>query len=262
MSPEFRSIVITGASSGIGLALALRVAASGVALLLIGRDETRLQAAAQRCRERGATAEIAVIDVRDAETLAQALARFDAKSPVDLVIANAGVEGSLGPGRTAEPLASATAQLRINLEGAINTVTPLIEPMRGRKRGAIALIASLAGLAPLPDQPAYSASKAGLIAWGQALIPWLRSDGISVSIVCAGFVATRMKDAYRGARPFEISAEQAAAKIMRGIERRRPMIAFPWPLALLARAGAFVPAALSRAVVDRWFRSSVETPPR
>jgi short-subunit dehydrogenase len=258
MSPEFCSVVITGASSGIGRALALRIAAPGITLLLIGRDPARLQAAAQLCRDQGAAAEIAAIDVRDAEILAQALMGFDVKNPVDLVIANAGVEGSLGPERAVEPLASATAQLRINLEGAINTVTPLIEPMRRRGRGAIGLIASLAGLAPLPDQPAYSASKAGLIGWGQALIPWLRPDGISVSIVCPGFVATGMKDSYRGARPFELSAEQAATKIIRGIERQRPMIVFPWPLALLVRAGAFVPARLRHAIADRWFRSRVE----
>jgi short-subunit dehydrogenase len=261
MSLEFRSVVITGASSGIGLALALGVATSGVTLLLLGRDRTRLQAAAQLCRDQGATAEIAAIDVRDVEMLTQALTSFDAKNPVDLVIANAGVEGSLGPERTVEPLSSTTAQLRINLEGAINTVTPLIEPMRRRGHGAIGLIASLAGLAALPDQPAYSASKAGLIGWGQALIPWLRPYGVSVSIVCPGFVATGMKKSYRGARPFELSAEQAATKIMRGIERRRPMIAFPWPLALLVRAGAFVPARLRHAIADRWFRSHVETSP-
>jgi short-subunit dehydrogenase len=261
MSAAFRSVVITGASSGIGLALALRVAATGVAILLIGRDRPRLQHAAHLCRDQGAAAETAAIDVRDTEKLSQALSNFDAKCPVDLVIANAGVEGSLGPERTAEPLSNITAQLRINLEGAINTVTPLIEPMRMRGRGSIALIASLAGLAPLPDQPAYSASKAGLIGWGEALIPWLRPYGVSVSIVCPGFVATGMKDAYRGARPFEISAEQAAMKIMRGIERRRAMIAFPWPLVLLVRARSFVPAALSRAVAERWFRSRIETQP-
>jgi short-subunit dehydrogenase len=203
-----------------------------------------------------------VIDVREAEALARTIAAFDLRHTVDLVIANAGVEGSLGPQTTAEPLASAVAQIRVNLEGAINTVTPLLEPMRRRKHGSIALIASLAGLAPLPDQPAYSASKAGLIAWGEALVSWLHRDGISVSVVCPGFVDTPMKHAYRGARPFEIGAEDAAARIMRGIERRRPMIAFPWPLALLVRLGAIAPAPLRRAVIERWFRSSVDATPK
>ena len=129
--PRFCSIVITGASSGIGLALATHYARRGAVLLLVGRDPTRLEAAAAQCRASGATVETAAIDVCDAPALGSRLLSFDAVSPVDLVIANAGITGSLGPGRSAEPLAEAVAQLRINLEGAINTVTPLIAATLG-----------------------------------------------------------------------------------------------------------------------------------
>lgn len=258
MSAPFRSVVITGATSGIGRALAEHYANPGVALLLLGRASGPLGDVLAVCSGKGALAEADALDVRDAGPLAARLAAFDARHPVDLIIANAGIERSLGPGRSAEPLDHAVAQLRTNLEGAINTVTPLIEPMRARRRGAIVLVSSLAGLSPVPDQPAYSASKAGLIAWGECLIPWLKPDGISVSIVCPGFVATRMKDGYRGARPFEMSAQEAARRIARGVETGRATIAFPWPMAMLVRLGMIVPAPLRRYVAYHAFRSEIE----
>lgn len=258
MTGEFRSIVVTGAGRGIGRALAEHYAGPDAALLLLGRAPGPLGDVLAACSGKGARAEIAALDVREPAPLAAALLDFDRRHPVDLVIANAGIERSLGPGRSAEPLADAVAQLRTNLEGAINTVTPLIEPMRARGRGAIVLVSSLAGLSPVPDQPAYSASKAGLIAWGESLIPWLAQSGVTVSVVCPGFVATRMKDGYRGARPFEMSAEEAARRIAQGVARKRARIAFPWPMAALVRLGMLVPAPLRRAVAYRAFRSEIE----
>lgn len=260
MNTLFRSVIITGANSGIGLALAKRLAASDTHLLLIGRDVTRLQLAADICRKCGAVAETRSIDVRDADELAESLLSFDANFPVELIIANAGIEATIVAGRATESHSDAIRQLRVNLEGALNTVIPLIEPMRARKRGHIALIASLAGLTPMPDHPAYAASKAGLIAWGEALMIGLAQDGITVTIVCPGYVDTPMSHRFPGTRPFQISADDAAARILEGIARRKSFVAFPWPLAILSRLSRWLPYNVRSFVINRWFRNATRSP--
>ncbi|MGK9170886.1 SDR family NAD(P)-dependent oxidoreductase [Inquilinus limosus] len=253
-----RAVVVTGASHGLGAALARHYAVPGVALALIGRNPARLAEVAESCRCRGAVVETAEIDVRDGARLGDFLRGFDARHPVAVVIANAGVEAGLAPGRGCEPEASVTAQLRINLEGAIATVSPLIEPMRRRRDGRIVLIASLAALMPLADQPAYSASKAGLVAWGEALLAWLRPDGIRVTIVCPGFIATGMSDRYRGPRPLQWSAERAAKHIAGRVAHGRAWVAFPWPLVWLIRLGRLAPRPIRAAFIDRFLRFEID----
>jgi short-subunit dehydrogenase len=260
--PFARSVVLTGASRGIGAALARALSAPGVRLLLIARDGAALKAVARECRAKGAEPQIAAIDVTDSDVIAASVLAFDGESPVDLVIANAGVSGGLGPGRTAEPIASARRQIRVNLEGPINTVTPLLEPMRARGSGRIALVSSIAGFQPVPDTPTYSATKAGLIAWGRAIDGWLRPQGVTVSVICPGFVESDMSARYGSWKPFMMSADKAAAIMLRGIERGSPMIAFPLPLVLAARAARFVPRSLEAAVMRRAFRADVEKDPR
>ncbi len=262
MSAPFRSVILTGASRGIGAALARALAGPGTRLLLIARDETLLGAVAEDCRARGAEADAAAVDVTDAGALERVLLDFDHRSPVDLVIANAGVAGGLGPGRTAEPVESAQRQLRVNLEGPIATATPLIEPMRARARGQIALVSSIAGFQPLPDTPAYSASKAGLIAWGRAADVWLRPQGVAVSVICPGFVESEMSGRYRGWKPFLMPADRAAKIILRGLAKRKPLIAFPLPLVLFARAARLVPRAVEARVMQSAFKAEVEEDPR
>jgi short-subunit dehydrogenase len=240
-----RRIVLTGASGGLGAALAVRLAAPGVTLLLTGRDPARLEAAAAAARARGAAVETARADVTDAAAMAAALAAFDAAGPVDLVIANAGASSGLGPGRGPEPPAAARRMIAVNLVGAMNTVEPLLAPMIARGRGRIALVASMAALRPHPDLPAYSAAKAGLRAWGVALRGWLGPLGVGVTVVSPGFVTTPMSARHRGFKPFELPADRAADIVVRGLERGRPLIAFPWPLALLSWLDMRLPPRLS-----------------
>jgi short-subunit dehydrogenase len=226
MTKSFASIVITGASSGIGEALALDYAAPGVALALCGRDAGRLKAVAGACRARGASVDELAIDVTDRSGLADWLTRFDEAHPVDLLVANAGIsiddgDSSLGDfGRIRQTMA-------VNVDGVLNTVEPLVGRMIGRKRGQIAVMASLASFIGLPYSASYNASKAAVRVWGESIRYVLKKSGIGVSVICPGFVATRINAEAPFPMPFLMTAAQASAVIRRGLARNRPRIAFP-----------------------------------
>jgi short-subunit dehydrogenase len=239
-------IAITGASSGIGAALARRYAAADRTLALLGRDVGRLETVARDCRRKGATIECGVVDVRDAAAIFQWLLRFDAAHPIDLLIANAGIlAGSLEPG-TIESLELSSAQIATNFIGALNTAVPVLSPMLQRGRGQIAFVASLAAFAAHPEWPGYCASKAALLVYGLSLRERLRGSGISVSVVCPGWVTAPINDPYEMWRPFEMSPEAAAKQIIRGLERERAVIAFPRCLALSARLLPLLPQSFIR----------------
>jgi NADP-dependent 3-hydroxy acid dehydrogenase YdfG len=229
----FRRVVLTGASGGIGAALALRLAAPGATLLLTGRDAGRLEAAAAAARARGATVETALLDVTDAAATEAALTAFDAAGPVDLLVANAGVSAGLTPGRGPEDRAASRRVWAVNGLGMLNTVEPLLPAFIARGRGTVAIMSSLAALRPLPDMPSYSATKAAARAYGESLRGWLGPRGVAVSVICPGFVATAMSRRHRGFKPFEIGADRAADIIARGLARGRPLITFPRALAAL-----------------------------
>src|SRR5262249_23722844 len=160
---------------------------------------------------------------------------------IDLVIANAGDFWGNGPNGALEPLERALAQVKVNLEGAMLTVNAVLPGMRGRKQGHIALISSLAALHPLADAPAYSASKAGLAAYGVALRQMLAPEGIAVSIVYPGHIDTDQTEVHRGALPLLMLPDEAAHSIAAGLARRRGSIAVPRRLLWLIRLGALIP---------------------
>ncbi|MDQ0504512.1 SDR family NAD(P)-dependent oxidoreductase [Xanthobacter agilis] len=250
-------VAVTGASGGLGAAFARHYAAPGVRLLLIARDARRLDAIAADCAARGADVATLSCDVRNAHDLRAALLAHDAAHPVDLVVANAGVEASVGPDGAPEPLDTVLAQIETNLSGALASVVPLLPAMQARRHGAVILVSSLAALEPLADQPAYCASKAGLLAWGEAARPWLRRFGIQVTVACPGFIATGMSSHYEGWRPLEWSAEKAARHIAEAAARGRGRVDFPWPLVALIGLGKLAPRPLREAVRDLLFRLSV-----
>ncbi|MCI0756484.1 SDR family NAD(P)-dependent oxidoreductase [Teichococcus vastitatis] len=250
MTRGFRSAVISGASRGLGAALALRLAAPGVTLGLIGRDAAALAAVAAACAARGATPRLGVLDVREAEAMSALLRDWDAACPVDLVVANAGIAHGTRPDGGPEGPAAVRAQLEVNLLGALNLVEPLLPAMRRRGGGGIGLVASLAALRGLPDSPGYCASKAGLWAYGQALRAALAPEGLRVTLVAPGFFDSAMGRRYRGDRPFSMSADAAAARIEAALRRGAAELAFPWPLFWALRLSPLLPAAL----VDRLVR--------
>jgi short-subunit dehydrogenase len=237
------SILITGASSGLGEALAAAYAKPGVTLFLCGRDAGRLEAVAATCRSRGATAEARVLDVADRAGMEAWIVACDQARPLDLVIANSGISaGSGGHGESAE---QTRAIFAVNFDGVVNTVLPAIAAMRPRRRGRIAIMSSLAGFRGMPGAPAYGASKGAVRLWGEGLRGWLAGDGIGVSIICPGFVTTRMTAVNRFPMPFLMDAERAAAIIVRGLEENRGRIAFPWPMLALAWLIAALPDRLA-----------------
>lgn len=223
---RFSSIVITGASSGIGEALAVDYAAPGVALALTGRDAARLEVVAAACCAKGATVVADTVDVVEREKLASWLTAFDDAHPVDLLIANAGV--SIDKDNSSlDDFSVIRKTFDINVGGVLNTVEPLLSRLMARGRGQIAIVSSLASFIGLPYSASYNASKAAVRVWGESIRYVLRKSGIGVSVVCPGFVVSRMTANAPFPMPFLMSAARASAIIRRGLERNHARIAFP-----------------------------------
>jgi short-subunit dehydrogenase len=247
-----KSILITGASSGIGRALALRFAAAGVTLALSGRDRDRLAAVAGECRQRGAEVVERQLEVRDRAAMAGWIADIDSGKPVDLVIANAGVMSGTPPLGLVEASDAAYNLIEINVLGVLNTVQPLLVPMMERRRGQIAIVSSLAAFIALPDSPSYCASKSAVLSYGLALRALLAKHGISVSVICPGYVTTPMSARENVSKPLEMLPETAAQLIARGLAKNLAVIAFPRRLALLTQLNALLPDRLRRMFLPRF----------
>jgi len=251
-----RSILITGASSGIGRALALVYARHGVSLSLIGRDRERLEDVAAAARAQGADVSLGQLDVRDQDAMAEWIKAADARRPFDLVIANAGITTGLAPGDLAEDPQAVRAIIGVNLIGVLNTVEPLIAPMYGRGAGQIVFIGSIAGLRGLPYSPSYCATKAAVHAYSESLRGRIEASGVRVSLIIPGFVKTPLNDSIDAIKPLEMTGTEAALLIQRGLERGRAVIAFPRSLYLLARVSRILPIRLVDKVMAR-FRVNV-----
>jgi short-subunit dehydrogenase len=222
----FSSIVLTGASSGIGEALALDYAGPGVALALTGRDAERLETVAAGCRAKGATVVAETIDVTDRERLLPWLNAFDEAHPVDLVLANAGI--SIDKDNSSlDDFSIIRKTLDVNINGVLNTVEPLLPRMIARKRGQIGIVSSLAGFVGLPYSASYNASKAAVRVWGESIRYVLKKDGVGVSVICPGFVVSRITSEAPFPMPFMMTASRASSIIRRGLAANKPRIAFP-----------------------------------
>ncbi|MEX1147478.1 MAG: SDR family NAD(P)-dependent oxidoreductase [Sphingomonadales bacterium] len=250
-----KSILITGASAGIGAALAFHYAGPGVTLALSGRNADRLDGVADRCRELGADVITAVVDVADAAGMIDWIDSLECRSPPDLVIANAGI--SLGLDGPSTLHAHVTDTFRVNVNGVFNTIHPAIDRMLARggdkaQRGQVAIVSSLAGFHGLPSAPGYSTSKATVRAYGEALRGFLAPHGIAVNVICPGFIVSDMTANNRFPMPFLMSADRAARIISRGLARNRGRIAFPFPMIAAVRILGALPASWIEALFRRF----------
>ena len=248
----FRSVLITGASSGLGRALAEQCAAPGVTLHLSGRDAARLEVTAAVCRARGAVVWPGVLDVRDAAAMA---AWIEAAGRLDLVVANAGISAGTGDGR-AESAAQTRAVFAVNLDGVLNTVLPALAAMRAQApwadgvRGRIGVVGSIAGFLPVPGAPAYCASKAAVDAWTVAAAQMARREGVVLTSLCPGYVRTAMTARNRFPMPGLMPADRAARILLRGLTAGRRRVVFPWWVGLAARLVGLLPPRLSGALLS------------
>ncbi len=180
------------------------------------------------------------IDVTDRPAMSDWLTGFDEVHPVDLLIANAGA--SLSQNDPAlESFDKVRRTMAINLDGVLNTVEPLVGRLSARRQGQIGLMSSLAGFFGRPASASYSASKAAIRVWGESIRFPLAKDNVGVSVICPGYVESRMSDSLTGAKPFLMSASRASRLIRQGLAHNRARIAFPLPLAAAVWLGNLLP---------------------
>ncbi len=251
------NVFITGASSGIGAALARHYAGTGANLGLVARRQAPLDQLVSTLPAQGRVIARAG-DVRVASELSDAATAFVARFGVpDIVIANAGISQGTST-EHADDAAVFRAILDTNVLGIVHSFQPFLAAMRERRCGTLVGIASVAGFRGLPGAGAYSASKAAAIAYLESLRVELLDSGLQVVTVCPGYVATPMtaKNPYR--MPFLVDADRGARLIARAIERQRHFYVFPWPMAIVGWALRALPRPLYGAL----FRNAPRKPRR
>jgi len=244
---------ITGASSGIGRALALRLARDGWRVAASARRAEELARLAAEARDMAGAIHAFPLDVTDPAAVTGCVTDLEAQlGPLDLMVLNA---GSYEP-MPAESFSAATLRrlIDLNVMGVAHAIEAALPRLLARGRGRIAIVASLAGYAGLPYAAAYGAGKAALINMAEALRPELLAKGIVVQVINPGFVRTPLTDRNDFPMPFLVTAEQAAAAIARGLDGDRFEIAFPWLFVRLLKLVRMLPYRFYFALTRRMVR--------
>lgn len=243
------TILVTGASSGIGAALAKAYASPSTNLVLWGRDAERLGQTARECRSLGSTVQTLQLDLHNIAEIAGHIREFDGLSPIDIAIFNAGLGGTASDSHAAECVERSLHVATVNFTAAVVGANAVAERMATRGRGHVVLIASVADTVPLPMAPTYAGSKAGLKMFAESLAIRLEHYRVRVTVVSPGFVDTAMSRQVHAPKPFMISAEVAATIIKRRLEKRATRIVLPWPYAILTVAFRWLPGPIRRTVL-------------
>ena len=260
-----RTAVLTGASSGIGEALAVRLAPTVDHLALLARRSAELDRVAQRCREANgsgaATVATHAVDVTDRQAVHAILGEVEQRTgSIDLLVLNAGISENTEVTAFDDRLAART--LEVNLTSAVYALGATLPGMVKRGRGQVVGVSSIAGYRGMPGAAAYSASKAGFSTLLESLRNDLRRHGVHVTTVSPGFVKTAMTAKNRHPMPFLMDVDRAAELIARGIERRAREVRFPWQLVSLVRLLRAMPDWLFDAVSSRVQRPTSSHRPR
>jgi short-subunit dehydrogenase len=243
-------VLVTGASSGIGAALARKLAARGHEVWLAARRLEALEGEVAAIRSAGGQAHAVVLDVSDPERTEARVGELDREvGGFAMVVANAGVGGGSAP-VAKQTLGDFRAVLETNLLGAVATLLPVIPRMVEQRRGHLVGVTSLAGEIPLPAAADYGTSKAALSFFLDSAAADLGPRGVAVTDVRPGFVRTPMTDKNAFEMPFLVELEQAAAIIDRGLARRARVVRFPLPIKAAITASKWMPEALRTAIVN------------
>jgi short-subunit dehydrogenase len=235
--------VVTGASSGIGWALAKALAAEGCKVGLVARRQERLAELAAQLRRDGGTAAVAVADVGQREQVHLAMQTLRKElGPIDLLVANAGI----GVPTLLEPfnVGDIEAMFRVNVLGMIYAIEAVLPEMLARRRGHLAAVSSLGAYKGLPGESGYCASKAAVNTYLEGLRIQLHGQGVTVTTLCPGFVKTPMTDINEFHMLWLLSADEAARRMVRALKQRRKVYNFPWQMNLLMKLLCWLPDGL------------------
>jgi short-subunit dehydrogenase len=235
-------VFLTGASSGIGEALAIEMAQRGAILGLLARREELLKTLAEKCEAAGGTARVFACDVVDAEAVQKAAdALREEFGRIDILIANAGIGGKTSGMDVYQP-EQVKKVVEINLMGAVNSVYAVLPQMLERGSGQLVAISSLAGFRGLPKSAAYSASKGAMTNFFESVRLDVQHQGVAVTIIQPGFIKTPLTSGRKNKMPFLMELEDAVPLFLKAIETRKKFAAFPWQLASFVRLGRIFPA--------------------
>ncbi|HNC95941.1 MAG TPA: SDR family NAD(P)-dependent oxidoreductase [Myxococcota bacterium] len=245
--------LITGASSGIGEALAREYARRGWAVGLIARRKPLMDALVQELRSKGAKAAAAAADVTDRAALEAAVQALEGElGPCDLMIANAG--GDPGISKRLDPEAIIST-MNLNYNGVVYAMGAVLPRMQALKRGSIAVVSSIAHMRGIPRFGAYSASKAAVSALCEALRPELAAWGIRLHTINPGFVHTPLTANNKSPMPFVLNVDDAARRIANAIEAGQAVYTFPFPTRIAMAFATLLPASLWDRLMGRGFKA-------
>jgi short-subunit dehydrogenase len=245
-----RVVLITGASSGLGKALALEIGTKGGSVALMARRPDILENVVSQVESGGGRAMSLAADVTDADAVFEAAKRVRGSwGRIDVLIANAGIATTSSPAAL-DPFEVAKV-MNTNVLGAVNSVAAVLGDMMERRNGHIVAMSSLAAFRGLPKSAAYCASKAGLSAFFESLRIDLRGSGIDVTIVHPGFIKTPLTSNRTSKMPYLMELDQATRKILKIIEARKTSGAFPWQLAGIVKMARLLPDSIYDRIASR-----------